>query len=68
MSQFSGTSAIDTAKKCFAENLRNFGNSQNSPEEYNLYNGLANLAIAVEQMQSQIAEIQQLISTIANQR
>jgi hypothetical protein len=42
-------SAYD-AKKCFLENRNLFGNAQSEPEKYNLYNGLANLAEAIEEM------------------
>jgi hypothetical protein len=68
MSQFSGLSPIDTAKKCFAENLRDFGDLNAAPEKYNFYNGLANLAIAIEQMQTEITQIKQLVATLVNER
>ena len=41
-----GHSPIDTAKKCFAENNRLFG--QTNVKKRNLYNGLANLAISIK--------------------
>ena len=60
-----GFSKIDTARKCFAENLRVFGSSNSQPEKYNLYNGLANLAAAVEETQAQLAQIQAALAHIA---
>jgi hypothetical protein len=60
-----GFTKIDTAKKCFAENIRLFGNSNSQPEKYNLYNGLANLAAAVEETQEQLAQIQAALVHIA---
>jgi hypothetical protein len=52
-----GFSKVDTARKCFAENLRLFANANSEPEKYNLYNGLANLASAVEETQDQLSQI-----------
>src|ERR1051325_7174846 len=64
-----GSNPIDTAKKCFAENLRLFGNAQTQPEKFNLYNGLHNLAIAIEQMQQQVEQkLQQIDSDMSRIR
>ena len=59
MSQYFGTDPLDTAKKCFNDNTRHYvnANAQTNPEAFNLYNGLKNLAAAVEQMQRDIEEI-----------
>jgi hypothetical protein len=51
----------------FAENLRLFGKPQAEPEKYNLYNGLVNLASAVEQMQSPIAEIETKVNRVLSE-
>lgn len=57
MPNHTGYTKIDTAKKCFAENLTR-ANFQTDPEKYNLYNGLANLAAAIEELQRQMEDIQ----------
>jgi len=56
-----GFSKVDTAKKCFAENLRNLGRDS---EKYNLYNGLTNLSSAVEEMQAELAQIRATLAHI----
>jgi X-X-X-Leu-X-X-Gly heptad repeat protein len=56
--------AVRTAIRCFQENRRDFGDPQVSPEKFNLYNGLANLAEAVGTLQDRVnqltLEVQQL--------
>lgn len=64
MFPFTGLNPIDTAKKCFAENLRNFGNANAAPEKFNLYNGLANLATAVEELQNKLTEIESTVNRV----
>ena len=56
-----GFTPIDTAKKCFAENLRLYGNDA---EKYNLYNGLAKQAEAIEQMQGDITILREQMNAI----
>jgi hypothetical protein len=60
MSQYFGTSNLDTAKKCFIENRDRFSDPTASPEKYNLYNGLANLAVAMEKLEAEIKELKQI--------
>lgn len=57
--------SANNALKCFQENLRVFGDMQSQPEKYNLYNGLANLATAVKEMQREIHTLRQ---ELANSR
>lgn len=58
-----------TARKCFAENIQLFGNPQEAPEKFNLYNGLVNLAEAIEHDMSNIKDqIQYLHNLIQNIR
>lgn len=40
-----------SAQKQFEENVRLFGHPQTNPEKYNLYNGLANLAKGLGNLQ-----------------
>lgn len=49
--------SFNAAKRCFQENLALFGNAQAQPEKFNLYNGLANLAIALSQLQTEIQRL-----------
>jgi hypothetical protein len=55
---------LDWALKCFEENIRLFGQVQTQPEKYNLYNGLANLAHGLIQMQGEIANLRQEVDLI----
>jgi hypothetical protein len=64
--QHHGATPADTAKKCFADNLRRYGNAQTNPEKFNLYNGLTNLAVAVEDIQSRITTIEAAVAHIAS--
>ena len=70
MSQFFGHPKIDTAKKCFMENVQMPGTppSPQNAEKYNLYYGLANMAVAIEQMQAEISELRQIVHKLASKR
>jgi hypothetical protein len=64
MSQYFGTSKLDTAQKCFADNVNNHLNTNfnTNPESFNLYNGLQNLAGAVEDIQNQLSDVQRTLA------
>jgi hypothetical protein len=56
--------SADAARRCFAENRNLFANTQGTPEEqekWNLYNGLANLADAVQSLERQVATMMQFV-------
>jgi hypothetical protein len=57
-----GFSDLDTAKKCFNENLQDYVDVQKDPHLGNLYIGLFKMASALEQMQSDIATIKATLS------
>jgi hypothetical protein len=59
MSQFT-----DTAAKCFDENRQMFGDARRQPENFNLYNGLANLAYAVGEMDQQIRDLRYQVAQL----
>lgn len=53
------------AVKCFDDNrLRLSPNPQQDPEKYNLYNGLAALAEAIEAIEAQILELRKSVQRI----
>ena len=58
---------LSVSIECFSENLQLFGDPQSNPEKYNLYNGLANLAEGIGELENEIdrlkREINQIIST-----
>ena len=56
------TDRVRTAIKCFDENRNLFGDPQGQPEKFNLYNGLASLAEAVSELQSQVSALTQEIT------
>ena len=45
------------AFKCFDENIRLFAKAATHPEKYNLYNGLANIAKAIQELESEVARL-----------
>ena len=53
-------SAINNANKCFKENLDRFAQPvEQHTEKYNLYQGLANLAEAIGELDEKLSAIQQ---------
>lgn len=52
------------ALRCFEENKGLFGNAQSQPEKFNLYNGLSNLAKAIQQIERDLATMQEDIQRI----
>lgn len=62
MHPFKELNSIAVARKCFNENLDKYGDALKAPEKYNLYNGLANLATAIEELQSKLKEIEKRIT------
>jgi len=50
-------SKASSAKTCFIENREHFGSVHTQQEKYNLYNGLALLAEAVEELEHEIRVI-----------
>jgi hypothetical protein len=55
------SSDSNAAIKLFEENMRNYSSNPDKPENYNLYNGLANLAAAVGNAEAKLdIVIQQL--------
>lgn len=57
-------SGANNAFKCFHENLQLFGNAHANPEKYNLYNGLANLAEAVKELQAEVKQLRQEVHSL----
>lgn len=53
--------SFNSARKQFSENARLFGDSKKQPEKFNFYNGLANLASGLSNLQSDIKEIKRLM-------
>ena len=68
MLRTSGSGGFDTAKICFAENLQLFGNVTAQPEKFNLYTGLTQMAVALEQMQGELNALRQEIAILRQRR
>jgi hypothetical protein len=49
--------SIQSAINCFEENIRLFGNARVEPEKYNLYNGLTEMARAIQQLDGEVDAI-----------
>lgn len=66
MSQYYGTSSIDTARKCFDENINQYVNTDPimQPEAFNLYTGLKNLVDEVESLQERMAQMEQRLAQV----
>ena len=52
------------AKKQFEDNLKFFGDPHKTPEQFNLYHGLANMAQAFISLERRINQIEHKISAI----
>jgi len=52
---------FDYAKRQFEENIQLFSNPQTNPENFNLYNGLRNLAIGLEELEQRISRIEEAL-------
>ena len=52
---------IENAKKCFNDNWQRF---KHDPEKHDLYAGLYNLAVAVEEMQRHIEFLQRQVDNL----
>ena len=57
-----------TAKDCFEENIGLIGGHQSNPEKFNLYNGLANLAVAISGIEETLQRLETRITNLENQR
>ena len=57
-------SDAQNALKCFQENLRLFADARTEPEKFNLYNGLANVAIALGNLQSEVHQLKQEVQRL----
>lgn len=64
MHRNTGINNIDTAKLCFEENLRNFGDPNAEPEKFNLYQGLSKMAATLETLQNDIEQMKIIIAHI----
>ena len=56
--------SIDIAKRCFEENIRLFGDANTEPEKFNHYNGLFNMAVAIQQLEAQVHNLSNEIDAL----
>ena len=56
--------SIHTAKSCFEENVRLFGNANTEPEKFNHYNGLFHMAVAIQQLEVQVHNLSKEIDAL----
>jgi hypothetical protein len=50
---------------CFLENIRLFGNEQKEPEQYNLYNGLRIMSVALVSLSKAVENVERQCGSIA---
>ena len=55
---------IQSAIRCFDENIKLFGNPQVEPEKFNLYAGLAEMARAIERLDAEVYTIEQVVERV----
>ena len=56
--------SMESAIKCFSENIQSLGRPPSDPEKYNLYVGLAEMAEAIKRVEREIASIKKLVEHI----
>ena len=56
--------SIQTAINCFDENIRLYSNTQTEPATYNLYTGLYQIALAIQQLESEVDAIKRTVDRI----
>ena len=56
--------SLYTARKCFQDNLQNHIDQNNSPDAYNLSQGLLSMVEALEEIQIKLREIEYQISQL----
>jgi hypothetical protein len=60
--------SIETAIKCFNENIQLFGDARQQPENFNLYNGLSNLSQAVQSLQHEVHRLRSEVEELKRRR
>ena len=56
--------SFNAAKKCFSENVQLFGNAQTQPEKFNHYNGLYNMAEALQSLQDEVQRLRREVDDL----
>lgn len=66
MSQYYGTSPVETARKCFDENINQYVKADPimHPEAFNLYSGLKHLVDEVQSLQDRMAQMEQRLAQL----
>ncbi len=59
---------LHNAIKQFQENRRFFGNPSTEPEKYNLYAGLENLTVGLQDINDKLERIEHLLKIIASKK
>ena len=60
-------SSDTVGEACFLENIRLFGNEQKEPEQYNLYNGLRIMSVALTSLSKAVENVERQCGSIAQQ-
>jgi len=59
--------SVNNAIKCFDENRDLFGDPHTQPEKFNLYNGLASIAEALLELQTQVQALRQEVQNLTHE-
>lgn len=54
------------AQESFEENIRLFAQPNQSPEQYNLYNGLAHLSLMVQDVLNKLRSVERRLAQLEN--
>ncbi len=54
------------ASECFNENRNNFSDFQDTPEKFNLYNGLENMALMIETLLAKVENLENQVHSLRN--
>ena len=58
---------LDLAAKCFKENRNLFSDPQKAPEKFNLYNGLENMAVMIQELISKVDRLEREVAMLRNE-
>ncbi len=59
--------SIQSAINCLDENIRLYGNPRVDPEKYNLYNGLSEMARAIQRLDNEVEVIKNTVNGILHE-
>jgi hypothetical protein len=56
--------SFDTARRCFGENIQLFADARAQPEKFNLYNGLSQMAQALQDLEQEVQRLRREVADL----